>query len=77
MSDIYSDLKALASKHGSRRSWRTTSQGKVTLSHIRLMDEPATPGFARLVIHDQREPPRKQYLVEVERLRALIDHPAS
>lgn len=77
--DIYEDLKALASEHGVVPAFKFTQgdpPGKVTTALIRLMPDPKTPGFARLVIHDTPEEPTDQYLVEIERLHALIEYPA-
>jgi hypothetical protein len=78
MSEIYRDLKARASEHGVVPAFKFTQgdpPGQVVTAFIRLTPEPGAAGFARLAIHDNPHPPSTQYLVEVERLRSLIDSP--
>lgn len=78
MSDIYDDLKARASEHGFVPAFKLTQgdePGKVVISFLYLMPEEGKPEFSRLAIYDDGMNPTAQYLVETERMRALIDNP--
>jgi hypothetical protein len=74
----YDDLKAMAGEHGAVPAFRVDrgAPGRVTSALLRLYDEGKAEGFVRLVIDDSPNPDEsQQFIIELERLRALLRDP--
>jgi hypothetical protein len=75
MGDMFDDLRARASEHGVIPAFKLTDEpGKVTSAFVGLQLEADKPGFGLLLIYDEPANPQR-LVVELERLRALIEHP--